>query len=89
MRKLVLLAVVRFRWRSSSRPRQPLQGALSPAQASAACAAFFGVSAGPEPLSACQWDMRRIEVGTASYARATGEGVSVGVIDGGVDFDPP
>ena len=33
-------------------------GALTPAQASAMCEAFFGVGAGPEALSACQWDMR-------------------------------
>ena len=36
------------------------------------CEAFFGVGAGPEALSACQWDMRRIDVGAASYAEATG-----------------
>jgi subtilisin family serine protease len=64
-------------------------GALSPAAASAACAAYFGVAAEPEPLSACQWDMRRIEAGPASYARATGAGVRVGIIDGGIDFAHP
>jgi subtilisin family serine protease len=64
-------------------------GALTPAQASANCEAFFGVSAGPEPLSACQWDMRRIEAGADSYANATGAGVTVGVIDGGVDLAHP
>ncbi len=64
-------------------------GALTPAQASANCEAFFGVSAGPEPLSACQWDMRRIEAGADSYANATGAGVTVGVIDGGVDLTHP
>jgi lantibiotic leader peptide-processing serine protease len=64
-------------------------GALTPAQASTSCEAFFGVAAGPEALSACQWDMRRIEAGAASYAKATGEGVTVGVIDGGVDFTHP
>ncbi|TCM38512.1 S8 family serine peptidase [Kribbella sp. VKM Ac-2568] len=64
-------------------------GALTPAAASANCQAFFGVGAGPEPLSACQWDMRAIGVGAASYANATGDGVDVGVIDGGVDFTHP
>ena len=43
--------------------RAATPGALTPAQASAACEAFFGVAAGPEPLSACQWDMRTIEAG--------------------------
>ena len=61
-------------------------GALTPAQASAACAAYFGVAQGPEPLSACQWDMRAMDVGSASYARATGAGVKVGVIDSGIDL---
>ena len=61
-------------------------GALTPAVASAACAAYFGVAPGPEPLSACQWDMRTMDVGAASYARATGAGVTVGVIDSGVDL---
>ena len=59
---------------------------LTPAAASAACAAYFHVAPGPEPLSACQWDMRRIGVGPASYAKATGAGVTVGVIDGGIDL---
>lgn len=64
-------------------------GARTPAAASAACQTFFGTGAGLEPLSACQWDMRRLEAGPASYAKATGQGVSVGVIDGGVDFSHP
>ena len=64
-------------------------GALAPATASANCAAFFGVVSGPEALSACQWDMRAIQVGAASYANATGAGVSVGVIDSGVDLTHP
>jgi subtilisin family serine protease len=54
--------------------------------AEAACEAFFGVGPGVEPLSACQWGMRAIQAGPASYANATGAGVSVGVIDGGVDI---
>ena len=57
--------------------------------ASGLCEAFFGVSAGPEPLSACQWDMREIDANAASRARATGDGVTVGVIDGGIDFTHP
>jgi subtilisin family serine protease len=61
--------------------------AYDPPGASAACTAFFGVAAGPEPLSACQWDMRKIEANSASRAKATGDGVTVGVIDGGIDFN--
>ena len=35
---------------------------IDPVGASAECAALFGVAAGPEPLSACQWDMRLMNV---------------------------
>ena len=62
---------------------------LSPQQASTGCEAYFDVPAGPEPLSACQWDMRAINAGADAWAEATGEGVTVGVIDGGVDFTHP
>jgi lantibiotic leader peptide-processing serine protease len=43
-----------------------------------------------EPLAACQWDMSIINAGSdTSYEHATGEGVKVGVIDSGVDFNHP
>ncbi len=53
---------------------------------------FGGVFGAPnsEPLAACQWDMAIINAGTdKSYAHATGKGVTVGVIDSGVDFYHP
>jgi subtilisin family serine protease len=87
MRKLALLggaAVLVLGFVTPAEAATP--GALTPAAASTACEAFFGVGAGPEPLSACQWDMRMIEAGSAS---ATGAGVTVGVIDGGIDFTHP
>src|SRR5262245_26746861 len=90
MRKLVLLggaAALAIALVTPAGAATP--GALTPAQASANCQAFFGVGPGQEPLSACQWDMRTIEAGPASQAKATGQGVSVGVIDGGVDFTHP
>ena len=62
------------------------EDALDPATAGANCQTFFGVGSGPEPLSACLWGMRAIHAGADSYAKATGAGVSVGVIDGGVDM---
>jgi len=43
---------------------------------------------GSEPLSACQWDMEMLDV-EAAHANATGAGVTVGVIDGGIDFTHP
>jgi subtilisin family serine protease len=62
--------------------------ALDVGTADANCRAFFSVPGGPEPLSSCQWDMRAINAGAAN-AIATGKGVKVGVIDGGVDFTHP
>jgi subtilisin family serine protease len=48
----------------------------------------FGVP-NSEPFGPCQWDMAIINAGTESYALATGKGVTVGVIDSGVDIDHP
>lgn len=43
-----------------------------------------------EPLAVCQWNMALIgATTTGSYAQATGRGVTVGVIDSGVDTDHP
>jgi subtilisin family serine protease len=63
--------------------------AFDAATASALCEDFFDVAPGPEPLSACQWDMRTIHANAASRAKATGDGVKVGVIDTGIDFTHP
>jgi len=49
---------------------------------------YPGAPGGPDQLSPCQWDMARIDAG-AAQAPATGLGVKVGVIDGGVDFSHP
>lgn len=49
---------------------------------------YPGAPSGPDQLSPCQWDMPVIHAGEAQ-AYATGEGVTVGVIDGGVDFNHP
>jgi subtilisin family serine protease len=46
----------------------------------------FDVPSG-EPLARCQWDMALINAG--SSVGATGSGVTVGVIDSGVDFNHP
>jgi subtilisin family serine protease len=58
----------------------------------AACSALFGVpaSTGPDPLGACQWDMRAINATTAgSYAVNQGLGARVGDMDTGVDLTHP
>ncbi|HEX9124213.1 MAG TPA: S8 family serine peptidase [Actinomycetota bacterium] len=53
---------------------------------------FDGVFGTPntEPFGPCQWDMSIIHASdSGSYAVATGEGVTVGVIDSGVQTDHP
>jgi len=64
-------------------------GTHSDVSEAVACAALYGVAAniGPEPLSACQWDMRAIGATTSgSYAVNRGHGARVGVIDTGIDL---
>jgi lantibiotic leader peptide-processing serine protease len=52
---------------------------------------FGGVYEAPssEPLAQCQWDMAVIHANDATRSRATGAGVRVGVIDGGIDLTHP
>jgi subtilisin family serine protease len=53
---------------------------------------YGGVFGNPngEPLGPCQWDMSMINASdSGSYAHATGAGVTVGMIDSGVDFTHP
>ena len=61
-------------------------------EVAAMCAELYGDTFGTpnsEPLAACQWNMALIDAGFESYAAATGEGVTVGVIDSGVDLEHP
>lgn len=52
------------------------------------CLTDYPANSGADPLSPCQWDMEVIHA-TSANAVATGKGVKVGVIDGGVDFTHP
>ena len=68
------------------------QAAATQAEIVAKCQGLYGSVFGApngEPLAACQWDMAIINAGADSYDHATGDGVSVGVIDSGVDFTHP
>lgn len=74
-------------------PGQVAQAAASEADIIAKCqglyASVFGVP-NSEPLGVCQWNMALINAtNDGSYANATGSGVTVGVIDSGVDFTHP
>ena len=64
-------------------------GTHSQAIEAQACATLYSVSltAGPDPLGPCQWDMRAIKAtSSGSYAVNRGRGVRVGVMDTGVDL---
>jgi lantibiotic leader peptide-processing serine protease len=89
MRRLAILAVSILLLAAAPAASARETAAYDAGTASGLCEDYFGVSAGPEPLSACQWDMRYIEANASSRARATGDGVKVGVIDGGIDFTHP
>jgi subtilisin family serine protease len=62
--------------------------AIDAGTAAGLCVNAYPPSSGTEPLSRCQWDMGVIH-GDAAHATATGAGVKVGVIDGGIDFTHP
>lgn len=62
--------------------------AVSEASAAAQCTTGYPGTTGPDPLSPCQWDMPVIHA-LEAHETATGDGVKVGVIDGGVDFTHP
>jgi lantibiotic leader peptide-processing serine protease len=52
------------------------------------CTTSYPGTTGPDQLSPCQWDMVDINA-AAAHATATGNGVTVGIIDSGVDFTHP
>src|SRR5262245_19650491 len=64
------------------------QAPIDGATAAALCATAYPGVIGPDQLSPCQWDMQLINA-LAAHGKATGRGVRVGVIDGGVDFTHP
>lgn len=59
------------------------------ATANARCTTAYPGVSGPDELSACQWDMAQIDTAAAHLVAATGHGVRVGIIDGGVDLGHP
>src|SRR4026207_2358367 len=65
------------------------EAAIDGATANGICAASYPGTSGPDQLSPCQWDMRVINAGAAHARPAPGAGVTVGIIDGGIDFSHP
>ena len=65
------------------------QVAIDGGTASGLCATAYPGTSGPDQLSSCQWDMQVINAGAAHAKPATGAGVTVGIIDSGVDLSHP
>jgi subtilisin family serine protease len=65
------------------------QVAIDGGTASGLCATAYPGTSGPDQLSSCQWDMRVINAGAAHAKPVTGAGVTVGIIDSGVDLSHP
>jgi subtilisin family serine protease len=67
--------------------------AATPGELVPLCSSLYGDVFGvpnTEPLGPCQWDMALINASDdGSYQYATGEGVTVGIIDSGIDFNHP
>jgi subtilisin family serine protease len=66
--------------------------AASPAELTAICEDLFaGVYETPssEPLAVCQWNMALIDANASAWSRATGEGVTIGILDSGIDPTHP
>lgn len=78
--------------RSSILPRALTRASAHPTTTeAAACASLFSVpvTSGPDPLAACQWDLRAISANPGSYAVDKGQGARIGDIDTGIDLTHP
>ena len=67
-------------------------GAAAPAELTAICDDLSGGvfdTPNAEPLAACQWDLAIIDANATARASATGKGVTVGIIDSGIDATHP
>ncbi len=92
MRRLILLAAAGMTAAAIVPVAATVTAATDEATLAELCTDLYGDTFGvpnSEPLGACQWDMALINAGPEAWSHASGEGVKVGVIDGGVDTDHP
>jgi lantibiotic leader peptide-processing serine protease len=85
---LSLVSVVALLLGGMVLPASATSAAVDETTANGLCQTSYPGTTGPDPLSPCQWDMSVIHSNEA-HSTATGKGVKVGVIDGGVDFTHP
>jgi subtilisin family serine protease len=96
-RSSAVAGVARDAWfgpkKAKAPTRFPARAAVSSiATEQAACASLFSVAplVGPDPLGACQWDMRAIgATPSGSYGVNQGAGARIGDIDTGIDLTHP
>ena len=89
IRRSVLAAAVATFLVATTVLAAPPAGTNPQATENAACATLYSVAPaiGPDPLGACQWDMRAIgATSTGSYGVNKGKGARVGVMDTGIDL---
>src|SRR5215217_937321 len=66
--------------------------AATPPELTAICEDLFGgvyETPSSEPLAVGQWDMALIDAEASAWSHATGEGVTIGILDSGVDPTHP
>ena len=88
---IVMMATLALTQESNARSTvvPPPPGTNTVAAEAATCASLYSVpvNLGPDPLSACQWDMRAIgATSSGSYAVDQGAGARIGDIDTGIDL---
>src|SRR5262245_285414 len=94
-RALLALAttiVVSLALASAASPTPARVTAASAAELTGICDDLFGgvyTPASSEPLAVCQWDMDVVDADASARARATGRGVTIGILDSGVDPTHP
>jgi subtilisin family serine protease len=89
---LVTAVVVSLAVTAAASPTSTGVTAATPAELTGICGDLFaGVFETPssEPLAVCQWDMALIDADASARSRATGRGVTIGILDSGVDPTHP
>jgi len=86
---IVMMATLALTQAGNATVVPPPPGTNTVAAEAATCASLYSVpvNLGPDPLSACQWDMRAIgATSNGSYAVDQGAGARIGDIDTGIDL---
>jgi hypothetical protein len=89
---LVTTALLSMALASAASPTPAGVTAASAGELTGICDDLFGDVYDPassEPLAVCQWNMDVVDADASARSRATGEGVTIGILDSGVDPTHP